>query len=479
MTFLPDKIIFCLSFLTALLVANVSGPQYVYPTFGPALTKRFDWSALENSLVSTATFVGVSFSGPLCAWMVEQWGIQKTLRVSGFLAMSGPLLLAQTYAGRLPNHFILCAMYLMVTGVAAAAAYLCALDSQSYNFKAYRGMSMGITSASLGLCGFVYSQIDDVAFKNGPNNESNTYGFLMFFAFAMAAGMLLGSFVLGPIEEASVPDKYAVQRTVSETSHFLSNDAAGEHVADHHHPNDSEVVAPLLPNKDLNFSGMRFFTHPVGFALFTSLFIILGLGYVFLANIGSILLALSLHPRANLQHVLNMHVSLFSVANCCSRAAFGTLSDVLQRRWGIHRLWLFWMAALGLLLNQVYLVTFVSTTRDLVPCTVMFAVVYGIAFGVAPATTAEFGTELFARNWGWLLYAPAFGSQLFNVLYGALYDGEAHREAAHICRGSGCFRDTFLIGIGCSVACLAVISWAISRQNQLKLHPSYQYSSVH
>ncbi|KAI8143736.1 hypothetical protein BJV82DRAFT_83467 [Fennellomyces sp. T-0311] len=71
----PTTFTLAVSFLTAILVANMSGPQYVYPAFGTSLTTKFNWSALENSLVSTASFVGVSFSGPLCAWMVEYLGI--------------------------------------------------------------------------------------------------------------------------------------------------------------------------------------------------------------------------------------------------------------------------------------------------------------------------------------------------------------------------------------------------------------------
>lgn len=43
---------------------------------------------------------------------------------------SGLFLVAQTYAGRLPGNFLLCTFYLICTGIAGAAAYLCALDSQ-------------------------------------------------------------------------------------------------------------------------------------------------------------------------------------------------------------------------------------------------------------------------------------------------------------------------------------------------------------
>ncbi|KAI9483319.1 MAG: hypothetical protein EXX96DRAFT_138319 [Benjaminiella poitrasii] len=73
---LPKKR-YILSFITALAVANVSGPQYIYPTYGTSLINRFHWNGIENSMVSTATFVGVSFSGPLCAWMVERLGFRK------------------------------------------------------------------------------------------------------------------------------------------------------------------------------------------------------------------------------------------------------------------------------------------------------------------------------------------------------------------------------------------------------------------
>lgn len=71
------KALLGLSFLFALIVSNVSGPQYIYPTFGTALDERFNWSAVQNSIVSTACFIGVSFSGPLCSWMIETLGIQK------------------------------------------------------------------------------------------------------------------------------------------------------------------------------------------------------------------------------------------------------------------------------------------------------------------------------------------------------------------------------------------------------------------
>lgn len=54
----------------------------------------------------------------------------RTLAISSFTAFTGLFLLAQTYAGYLPNNYMLCSVYLACTGAAGAASYLCALDSQ-------------------------------------------------------------------------------------------------------------------------------------------------------------------------------------------------------------------------------------------------------------------------------------------------------------------------------------------------------------
>lgn len=119
-----------LSFTFALVVANVSGAQYVYPSFGTALAEHFQWSAMENSFVSTAMFLGVSFSGPLCAKLVETFGDANALRIAATFGFTGFFLLSQTFADNLPNSFALCVVYLLMIGIGGATGYLVALDSQ-------------------------------------------------------------------------------------------------------------------------------------------------------------------------------------------------------------------------------------------------------------------------------------------------------------------------------------------------------------
>ncbi|KAG0175493.1 hypothetical protein DFQ28_000085 [Apophysomyces sp. BC1034] len=444
----PHIITYTISFLLALVVANLSGPQYVYPIFGTSLTTTLRWSAVENSLVSTATFVGMSFSGPLCAWMVERLGIASTLRISGLVGFLGPFLLAQTYLGHLPNYMVLCVIYLAATGIAGSAGYLCALDSQSHNFKSHPGLTLGVTSTAIGVCGVVFSQINEHFFKE--TDGDNVAGFILFWGTAMLIGLFAGSFVLGPIE----PENEKEITGIEETPLLIE-----EHI-------------PVTQPKDYEITGKALLTDPFAIALFCTLFMTLGLGYVYLTSIGQLLLSLPATP-ASAQHLRNVHVSLFSAVNCSARALFGLISDVLKRRYGIHRIWMLWLAAAVMLLSLLYLVIAVSTAEALIPATIMIATVYGLAFGVTPAAISEFGRKVFARNWGWMLYAPAISSQIFNVVFGILYDYEARRLGVDICEGVGCFRPTFIIGAVFTFLCLLVVSWAIVREKLYKRQGPY------
>ncbi|CAO3624781.1 unnamed protein product [Cunninghamella echinulata] len=420
----------------------------------------------------------------------------------------GSFLLAQTYAGRLPPYFELCAFYLVLTGFSAAAAYLCALDSQSHNFRHHRGMAMGFTSATLGFCGLVFSQINDYFFKkknidtqNGlmfeednDDDDENVYEFLIFLAVVTAFGMFISSFILGPIpyDHDKKNNDEEVYIYSPDMDMMIDDDACSSNptLVDDEDEDDTPLLANNIIQKPANYatyndqhqdedndeepaqpvSGLALLVHPIGFTMFVALFVVLGVGYVYLASIGQILMSLPSVVGANPQHIRNTHVSIFSISNCISRAGFGTLSDTLKNRFGLHRLFVFYFGVCGLILAQLYLVMYVDTNTALIPCTIGMAIVYGIAFGIAPAATAEFGTEVFARNWGILLFAPALGSQMFNVLFGALYDREAEKQGSHLCKGAICFTNTYIIGIVAGLLCLILMTRTIIKLGLYKRH---------
>jgi hypothetical protein len=267
---------------------------------------------------------------------------------------------------------------------------------------------MGLTTASVGTCGVVFSQINDLLFgsekygENAPFTNDSTYHFLIFLSLSMASGILFGSFFLGPIdsEEDTVVYQQIIPNADEEQHLHHSATAASD--------SDSIESSPLLDMADLNgkpeeegqteisISGWALLRHPIGFGLFSTLFVVLGIGYVYLANIGQILNAVS--KESSSQHARNVHITLFSLGNCGSRAFFGALSDVMRNKLGIHRLWIFMFAIISMLATLTYLVSApIVTSESLLPCTLVISTAYGIVFGVAPATTTELGTKVSVR----------------------------------------------------------------------------------
>jgi len=270
---------------------------------------------------------------------------------------------------------------------------------------------MGLTTASVGTCGVVFSQINDLLFgseryeKDAPTSNDSTYNFLIFIACVMSAGILFGSFFLGPVQDHS---RQVVYQQIDEEQQPLEHVNTFEASSSTASGRDSIESDPLLDSNnkleedyptETVISGIRVLQHPIGLALFSTLFVVLGIGYIYLANIGQILNSISAPGNSgeSTQHARNLHITLFSLGNCGSRAFFGALSDVLRNKFGVHRLWIFVFALISMLMTLTWLVSTPAATmtpEKLIPCTVIISSAYGIAFGIGPAVTTEFGTEV-------------------------------------------------------------------------------------
>jgi hypothetical protein len=116
---------------------------------------------------------------------------------------------------------------------------------------------MGMTSAAVSLCGLVFSQINDHYFKG----DDDTYGFLIFMALVISAGQIAGSFTVRSFEQ----DHEALPSRSRNTDNITDEE-------------DSPLLSTLPKDEEPNLSGWQFFTDPIGFSLFLSLFVLLGVG---------------------------------------------------------------------------------------------------------------------------------------------------------------------------------------------------------
>ena len=123
--------------------------------------------------------------------------------------------------------------------------------------------------------------------------------------------------------------------------------------------------------------------------------------------------------------------------------------------------WLFLCVALQLVANillEVFLVEHVLWI--VIP---LAGIGLGSLFTVAPvATTDIFGLNNFAKVWGFVALAPAVAAIVCSTLIaGGLTDREAQWSSFSIshrpfCLGSACFRVTFLVTLGCSLAAAVI-----------------------
>lgn len=113
----------------------------------------------------------------------------------------------------------------------------------------------------------------------------------------------------------------------------------------------------------------------------------------------------------------------------------------------------------------------ISNPNQLVVVSGCTGVAYGFLFGVFPSLVAHtFGIGGLSQNWGVMTLAPVLSGNLFNLIYGRIYDrhsivapdGERDCPDGLACY-QGAYYTTFFSGVAGIVVCL----WSIWREYQI------------
>lgn len=99
-------------------------------------------------------------------------------------------------------------------------------------------------------------------------------------------------------------------------------------------------------------------------------------------------------------------------------------------------------------------------------------VAYGFLFGVYPALVAQnFGINGLSQNWGFMTLAPVIFGQLFNLIYGSIYDSHSTilPDGQRDCpQGVKCYRRAYWVTFGASLVSLGVSLWSIRHEHVIK-----------
>ena len=159
-----------------------------------------------------------------------------------------------------------------------------------------------------------------------------------------------------------------------------------------------------------------------------------------------------------------MHVEILSFMSFCGRLASGVGSDVIVKKLNMSRFWCLLLSSLLFLLAQIFGIT-IATPHALGLVSGLTGLAYGFLFGVYPTLVVEtFGIGGLSQNWGTMTLAPIPFGNLFNLVYGRIYDGHSiiGGDGVRDCReGLECYRNAYLVTTVASVVGVGISLWSI------------------
>lgn len=401
------------------------------------------------------------------------------------------------------------AFFLLLTGLGNSAGNNAAINVQAKSWGgSRRGTAMATVLSAFGLSAFLYSTLSHLFFAG------NVTGYLVMLSVGSFASFLVGMSLLkiipprdGEFDEPQTGGQYA----------RVPNEAPSDREAAEPGPqrmrrsrSSSEVSARVyawlddMAERDANTADTDDpFDEPethhndiTGFALlrevdFILLFIIVsmvsGAGLLLINNVGTITRALwdynsrkergldtmlesyllrgvdVLSDKAEklaIQRVQSLQVSCISMGNAGGRILIGVVSDYLVRISGepTYRTWLLIPVTLLAILSQG-LAAWPDTITDvhrLLFVSSLTGLMYGTLFGIGPVLVFEwFGITSFSQNWGYMSLSPVIGGNIYNLLFGQVYDSNVSRTShTHRChKGEECYRTVFIVTtVGCFIA---------------------------
>ncbi|KAF9890723.1 hypothetical protein FE257_005589 [Aspergillus nanangensis] len=518
-----------ISVIAATLVALACGTNYAYSAWGPQFAHRMKISSTASNFIGAAGNLGMYACGIPMGLLVDAKGPRLATFIGAIALAVGYLPIYTAYEhgeGSLAVGFL--AFFAFFTGFGSCSAFGAAIKTAASNFPGHRGTATAFPMAAFGLSAFFWSTLSSILFKD------DTGRFLLLLAVGTCVLNLVSmSFLrIVPLTDPYMPigrdrspgvESRRMRRTRSPDPRFLhgESDEAGmqsstafetqqpahvrsnSHLSGHksEHDETSSLVSktPSRHSQDVfdnavedyddedNMSDVAVNSpHPDirGLAMlpkveFWQLFLIMallsGIGLMTINNIGNTAKALWNHYDDSasdrfIQQRQVMHVSILSFGNFIGRLFSGIGSDVLVMKLDMSRFWCLFISSVVFTITQLAGAA-ISNPHQLVVVSGFTGVAYGFLFGVFPSLVAHtFGIGGLSQNWGAMTLAPVLSGNVFNLLYGSIYDRhsivdpDGDRECPD---GLGCYRAAYYTTFFSGVAGILVCLWSILREKRI------------
>ncbi|RMD39214.1 hypothetical protein DV735_g5913, partial [Chaetothyriales sp. CBS 134920] len=497
--------------VAATVVALACGTNYGYSAWAPQFARHLKLSSTEQNLIGTCGNLGMYAMGIPAGILVDskspRWGVAVSI---GLFAV-GYYPIAQAYKSGPGYPILLLCLYSFFTGTASCAAFLASIKTAALNFPQSRGTATAFPLSAFGLSALFFSTLSQ-AFPR------STYNFLILLASGTVLLPLLSFFFLNIVPDApyeSVPqDEQQAASHRRKTSGpelpiaqetgviSISPPPSPQAAAKIEDREDGEERSLLASNRGQDVESPieteADWVHPHhtdvrGFGLlrlfdFWKIFCMLGLmagiGLMTINNIGNDVQALWKHYDGNIDPDLvqtrqQLHVSIISLTSFIGRLLSGIGSDVLVSKFKCSRFWCLFIAASVFIVANL-IATILENPNLLFFVSGLTGLAYGFLFGVSPALTAHaFGVNGFSQNWGTMTLAPVITGNIFNLLYGKIYDSQSVRQDngdLECLVGRACFSTAYKVTTGAAIAALALSLLSVYQDNEF--HKKRRSSSI-
>lgn len=154
-----------------------------------------------------------------------------------------------------------------------------------------------------------------------------------------------------------------------------------------------------------------------------------------------------------------MHVEILSIMSFVGRLASGVGSDLIVHCFALSRYWVIVLSSFIFLLAQVCGAT-IENPHALGLVSGLTGLAYGFLFGSYPALVAEsFGVHGMSQNWGFMTLAPVVAGNIFNLLYGQIYDRHSFKteNGEMDCKeGLQCYQAAYYVTLAAAVVGLVL-----------------------
>ncbi|KAL7933821.1 serine incorporator domain-containing protein [Trichoderma chlorosporum] len=479
--------------VAATVISLACGTNYVYSAWAPQFAEKLRLSTTESNLIGLFGNLGMYTLGVPIGMFVDERGSRPAVLAGAFLLAIGYIPLSLSFekaAGTVP---VLC-FFSYLTGLGGCMAFAGAVKTSALNWPSHRGTATAFPLAGFGLSAFFFSFLGAILFPG------STSSFLMLLSWGTFGLTFCGYFFLKVYPQVSyqeVPTQAPGPQSARERARSITEPGTSSNPdAVHSSPDTSSPAPPasdasraaifrdteagddphvdetssLMPDvvaadivggssvdqdvsHRVDIRGVKLLLCLDFWQLFSIMAILAGTGLMTINNIGNDANALWKHydPSVDEPFLVShqqIHVSILSVFNFIGRLLSGIGSDYLVKTLRASRIWCLAVACLIFLLAQICALQ-IEMPHKLVFVSGLSGLAYGFLFGVFPSIVAEtFGIRGLSQNWGFMTLAPVASGNVFNLMYGRIYDHHSvvEPDGTRSCDdGISCYRGAYAV----------------------------------